>query len=66
MSESLAEAFPHELARARMIAEYRDLGPAGAFGALMIEQDIAAADRAAASGDVVEMIRCYQTLREIK
>lgn len=66
MTESLAEAFPREQQRLRdLIQAYRDLpGGVGAFGALMIEQTLQAADRAAASGDVVAMIRSYQAMQE--
>lgn len=64
---SLAEDFTREQARVReLLGVYRQLGPTGAFGALMLEQDLAAADQAAASGDVVEMIRAYKRLRACK
>jgi hypothetical protein len=64
---SLAEALPREQARVRKIlAIYKEPGPVGAFGALMIEQDLAAADRASAAGDTVAMLRAYQTLKEIQ
>lgn len=36
---------------------------AGSFGAMMIEQSLAAADQAAMSGDVVAMIRAYEAMR---
>jgi len=67
MAESLAEALPKEQARVReVLGHYKEIGPAGAFGAAMIEQDLSAADRAVASGDVVAMLRAYQTLKEIQ
>ena len=66
MSESLAEAFPKEQARVReILGHYKDIGPAGAFGAMLIEQDLAAADRAVASGDVVAMLRAFAALKAI-
>lgn len=63
---SLAEAFPKEQARVReLIVMYRDpvLNGAGNFAAAMMEQSLAAADRAIMSGDVVAMIRCYEDLK---
>ena len=64
---SLAEALPLEQARVReILAIYKELGPVGAFGAHMIEQDLAAADRASAAGDTVAMLRAYQTLKKIQ
>jgi hypothetical protein len=62
--ESLAESLPKEQARVReVLGHYKDIGPAGAIGASMIEMDLAFADRAAASGDVVAMIRALETLK---
>lgn len=64
---SLADEFPAAQAYAReMLAEYRAIGPNGAFGALMIEQALARADQAAASGDVVAMLRSFAELRDIE
>lgn len=63
--ESLAEALPKEQARVReLIVMYRDpaLNGAGNLAAAMMEQSLAAADRAIMSGDVVSMIRCYEDL----
>lgn len=64
--KTLADELPKECARVRtVLGYYREIGPAGAFGAMMIERDLAAADRAMAEGDVVEMLRAYETLKEI-
>ena len=62
---TLADALPREQARVRKaIGIYRDLpNGAGTIGALLMEADLATADRAVASGDVVAMIRAYETLR---
>ena len=63
---SLAEALPKEQARVReLIVMYRDpaLNGAGNLAAAMMEQSLAAADRAIMSGDVVAMIRCYEDLK---
>ena len=64
--ESLAEALPKEQARVReIIVMYRDpaLKGAGDLAAEMMEQSLAAADRAIISGDVAEMICCYENLK---
>lgn len=67
MSESLGEALPKEIARARKIlGYYREIGPAGIFGATMIEAELREADQAMMSGDVVAMMRIYKELQEIK
>ena len=65
--QSLADALPIEMARARTVLGYfREIGPAGAFGAVMIEQALRHADAAVMSGDVVEMLRAYEDLKSIK
>ena len=62
---SLGEDFPKEQARVReLLGLYRSIGPNGAFGAMMIEGTLARADRAAMSGDVIEMIRSYKEMQE--
>lgn len=63
-SKSLAELFPAEQARVReLLGEYKRIGPAGMFGALMLEQAMQRADQAAVSGDVVAMLRSYEELK---
>lgn len=65
-TETLADALPREMARVReVLGLYRQIGPAGIFGASMIEQDLRNADRAMAAGDVVGMLRSLETLRGI-
>ena len=67
MSEpaNLAGAIIAETARNReLLVEYKKLGPAGAFGAAMIEQGLQSADRAMVTGDVAEMVKAYKALRE--
>lgn len=63
---SLADALPAEMARVRdhVLPHYDEIGPAGALAAYLIRGDLDAAARAMAAGDVVEMIRCYQSLKE--
>lgn len=64
--KSLAEALPEEMARVRVVlGHYREIGPAGMFGAAFIEQDLREADNAVMSGDVVRMLQAYQKLKEI-
>lgn len=64
---TLADALPAEMARVReVLGHCREIGPAGMFGAAMIEQDLRAADRAVMSGDVVAMIRALEVLRGIE
>jgi len=64
--ETLADALPKEIARVReALGHYKEIGPAGVFGAAMIEQDLRPADAAVMSGDVVAMLRAYKALQEI-
>ncbi len=66
MSEvkSLGEALPEEQARCReLLIQYKEIGPAGNFAAIMIEQDLKNADEAVISGDIVAMMRAYQALK---
>lgn len=64
---NLAEQYPKEQARVReVLALYRSIGPAGMFGAAMIEQTLREADAAAASGDVVAMVRSFAAMQGVK
>lgn len=61
---SVGEDFPREQARVReLLGVYKQIGPAGMFGAAMIEQALQRADQAAISGDVVAVLRSYQELK---
>lgn len=63
--ESLADKFPQEQARCReLLQAYRDLGPAGQFGATFIEATLREADRAAAEQDVAAMVRAFKRMQE--
>jgi hypothetical protein len=65
--ETLGDALPKEMARVReVLGHYKEIGPAGIFGAAMIEQDLRAADAAVMSGDVVAMLKSYKTLQAIE
>ena len=66
-TETLGDALPKEMARVRVaLGHYKELGQAGAIGAMFIEQDLKAADLAVMSGDVVQMLMAYETLKGIK
>lgn len=63
--ESLAEAIPKEQQRVReLLIEYKRLGNPGAFGAAMLEAELARADQAVMSGDLTAMIRAYEALKD--
>lgn len=67
MRTSLGEALPREISRnVELLAVYKEIGPAGAFGALMIKSDIDRATEALASGDVVEMLAAYNAMKDNK
>lgn len=65
--ETLGDALPKEIARVQeILGHYIAIGPGGAFGAAFIRADLAAATQAMIEGDVVAMLRAYETLGEIK
>lgn len=65
--KSLGTELPKEQIRCRrLLVDYRSIGPAGEFGAMMIEAALRKADQAIISGDIVRMMRSYQELREFK
>jgi hypothetical protein len=64
---TLADALPLEQARVReILGHYKEIGPAGMFGAAFIEQSLRKADVAIMSGDLVAMIQAYEELKEYK
>lgn len=64
---SLGEQYPIQQARVReILGYYKEIGPAGMFGAAMIEDLLQRADQAAISGDLVAMIRCYEEMKEVE
>lgn len=64
---TLGEAFPLEQARVRTIlGYYKEIGPAGVFGATWIEDLLQRADRAVMAQDLPAMIRIYQELQAVK
>lgn len=63
-TNTLAEAFPKEQARCRVLLDdYRQIGPAGHFAIVMIESVLRRADQAAVSGDTVAMLRSFDELQ---
>jgi len=62
--ESLAEALPKEQERVRELIRVYDSIPTGGFGASMLRQALKRAEQAAASGDVVAMLRSYEELKD--
>ena len=64
---SVGEDFPVQQARVRVVlGQYQEIGPAGQFGAPMIEKALKEADAAQASGDAVRILRAYTALTEVK
>ena len=64
---NLIEGLQEELKRNReLVKHYEEIGPAGIFGKTFIQRDIDLAEKAIATGDTVEMVRMYATLKENK
>jgi hypothetical protein len=65
MSETLGTALPKEMARVRdhVMPAYIEIGPAGAFALAMMRADLDRAAKAMIEGDVVEMLRAYESLK---
>jgi hypothetical protein len=64
---TLGDAYPQEQARIRQCIENgREIGPAGMFYVAMAEDLLRRADRAAISGDVVEMVRLFKEMQEFQ
>lgn len=64
--DTLGDALPREMARVRdhVLPAYIEIGPPGAFAVAMIRADLDRAAKALAEGDVAEMIRVYQALKD--
>lgn len=65
MTDSLAEALPREMARVRdeVMPPYVEIGRDGMFALAIMRADLDAAAKALAEGDVIEMIRVYESLK---
>lgn len=62
---TLAGALPREMARVRdeVMPAYLEIGAPGAFALMMMRRDLDRASKAMMGGDVVEMLRCYESLK---
>jgi hypothetical protein len=62
---SLGDEYPREQKRLRqLLTQYKEIGPAGQFGYIMISDVLDRANTAAISGDVVEMVRVFNEMKE--
>lgn len=64
---SVGEEYPKEQARVReILGQFKQIGPAGAIGAALIEDVLRRADRAAMSGDVLAVLRSFEEMRKVE
>ena len=64
---TVGDDFPVQQARARELLQvYIEIGPAGRFGRMMIEDALRRADAAAMSGDIVQILTSYKELKELQ
>lgn len=64
---TLGDDLPKEIERCQeLLLQYAEIGPAGAFGAAMIKRQIARAHQAMMEGDVLDILRAYDALKECK
>jgi len=61
---NLIEGIQQEQNRVRELLKEYEAIPQGAFGAVMLRQVIAKADKAVASGDVIEMLAVLNELKK--
>lgn len=66
MVETLMDGLVSEIERCSKLKAMYDQIPSGAFGALMIQQDIDRAKEAIASEDLAEMIQSYEALKRMQ
>lgn len=66
--DTLGNALPREITRVRdeVLPEYIAIGPNGALAVLMMRATLDRASRAMIEGNVVEMLRVYETLKGYK
>lgn len=62
---TLGDALPREMSRVRdqVMPPYLAIGPGGRFALMMMRAALDDAARAMAAGDVVDMIRAYESLK---
>jgi len=64
MTDSLAEAFPKEQMRVReLLIAYKEISVPGIFGSYYLENLLQRAEKAAAEGDTVAMIRLLKEMQ---
>lgn len=63
---NLGEALPQEMARVRdkIMPVYQSIGPSGIFALALMQQALDDAAKAMVEGDIVAMLRAYQTLKD--
>ena len=59
---NLIEVLQEKMNRSRELLKCYEEIPTGAFGALMISQDISTAERAIANGDTIDMVQMCEVL----
>ena len=64
--ETLGDALPREMARVRdqVMPAYVKIGASGSYALAGMRADLDAAAKAMVEGDVVAMLRVYQSLKE--
>ena len=63
--KNLGDALPDAIARVtKILGYYQEIGPAGAFGVMMIKASLDRATRALASGDIAAMLVAMNDLKE--
>jgi hypothetical protein len=64
MGDTLGDLYPVQQARCReLLVAYRELGAVGFFGHAYISGVLERADKAAISGDVVEMLQSFEEMK---
>lgn len=63
---NLAEGIVAEIRRVSEILPLYDAIPTGIFAATMMRAALNRAQKAMADGDVIEMLRCYEELKEFE
>jgi len=64
--KTLGESLPDEMARVRELLPLYDAIPSGIFAATMMRMDLDRAARAMIEGDVIAMIRVFDSLKGYK
>lgn len=64
---NLISGINQELKRCwELLQMYGEVGPPGVFASTMLKETIKKAEASLEGGDVIEMMRCYQELKESK